>query len=80
MQWQDLFETYSLILKKGGSGADISPLKKQKTFLAGLNADPQRYFDYHHTNADTFEKVNERELKLGAAAMTSLVILMDKYL
>ena len=80
MQWQDLFETYSLILKKGGSGADISPLKKQKTFLAGLTADPQRYFDYHHTNADTFEKVNERELKLGAAAMTSLVILMDKYL
>ena len=79
MQWSDLFENYSLILKKGGSGADISPLKKQKTFLVGLNADSQRYFDYHHTNVDTFDKVNERELKLGAAAMTALTYLMDKY-
>jgi carboxypeptidase Q len=78
MEWSDLFENYSLILKKGGSGADISPLKKQKTFLIGLNADSQRYFDYHHTNADTFDKVNERELKLGAAAMTALTYLLDK--
>jgi carboxypeptidase Q len=66
-------------LKKGGSGADISPLKKQKVFLVGLNADSQRYFDYHHTNVDTFDKVNERELKLGGAAMTALTYLMDKY-
>jgi carboxypeptidase Q len=79
MEWEELFENYSLILRKGGSGADISPLKKQKTFLVGLNADSQRYFDYHHTDADTFDKVNERELKLGAAAMTALTYLLDKY-
>lgn len=78
-QWSDLLEPYGLILKKGGSGADISPLKKQNVFLCGFNADSQRYFDFHHTANDTFEAVNERELKLGVAAMTSLVFLLDKY-
>lgn len=79
LEWADLLEPYSLILRKGGSGADISPLKKQKVMLGGLNADSQRYFDFHHTSKDTFEAVNERELKLGAAAMTSLIYLIDKY-
>jgi hypothetical protein len=63
----------------GCSGADISPLKSQKGLLVGLRPDSQRYFDYHHTEADTIEAVNERELKLGAAAMTSLIYLIDKY-
>lgn len=78
-QWSELLEPYGLILKKGGSGSDISPLKKQKVFLSGFNADSQRYFDYHHTANDTFEAVNQRELELGVAAMTSLVYLLDKY-
>jgi len=74
-----ILENYDLFLKKGGSGADISPLKSQKGLLIGLRPDSQRYFDYHHTELDVFEVVNERELKLGAAAMTSLVYLIDKY-
>jgi hypothetical protein len=48
--------------------------------LAGLRPDSQRYFDHHHAANDTFEHVNKRELELGAATMTSLVFLMDKYL
>lgn len=77
--WSDLLEPYGLILKKGGGGADISPLKKQQVLLCGFNADSQRYFDYHHTQNDTFEAVNQRELELGVAAMSSLVYLLDKY-
>ena len=46
--------------------------------LFGLSPDSQRYFDYHHTHIDTFDKVNERELTLGAAAMTTLVYLLDQ--
>ena len=42
--------------------------------------DSQRYFDYHHTSTDTFDKVNKRELEWGSASMTSLIYLMDKYL
>ncbi len=77
--WSFLLEPYQLFLIKGGSGADINPLKIQKGLLSGLRPDSQRYFDYHHTAADVIDAVNERELKLGAAAMTSLVFLIDKY-
>ena len=77
--WNNLLEPYYLSLTKGGSGADINPLKPQRGMLIGLRPDSQRYFDYHHTHTDTFDKVNRRELELGSAAMASLVYLIDKY-
>ncbi len=78
-EWMTLLEPYGLMLSTGGSGADIGPLKSQGGLLIGLRPDSQRYFDFHHTAADTFEAVNKRELELGAAAMTSLIYLIDKY-
>lgn len=78
-QWLPLLEPYGLTMYKGGSGADISGLKSQKGLLFGLRPDSQRYFDYHHTAIDNIDVVNKRELELGAAAMTSLVYLIDKY-
>lgn len=77
--WSPLLEPYYLHVKKGGGGADISPLKKQGALLIGYEPDSQRYFDFHHTAADVFEVVNKRELELGTAAMASLIYLMDKY-
>ena len=47
--------------------------------MAGLRPDSQRYFDHHHAANDTFDAVNKRELELGAATMTSLIYLIDKY-
>ena len=79
-QWKPLFEPYLIhYFKKGGSGADIGPLKNDAIVLAGLRPDSQRYFDHHHAANDTFEHVNKRELELGAATMTALVYLFDKY-
>ena len=78
-RFQPLMEPYGLYLEKGGSGADISRLKSQKGLLFGFRPDSQRYFDYHHTANDRIEAVNQRELELGAAAMTSLVYLLDQY-
>ncbi len=78
--WKPLFEPYLIhYFAKGGSGADIGPLKKEGIVLAGLRPDSQRYFDYHHAKNDTFDAVNKRELELGAATMASLVYLFDKY-
>ena len=79
VEWLPLLEPYGLHINKGGSGADISPLKSQSGLLFGLRPDSQRYFDFHHTEIDTIDAVNERELALGAGAMTSLVFLIDKY-
>lgn len=78
--WKTLFEPYLIHqFTKGGGGADIGPLKKDGMILAGLRPDSQRYFDHHHALNDTFEHVNKRELELGAAAMTSLIYLIDTY-
>jgi hypothetical protein len=65
--------------ERGGSGADVGPLKTETNVLASLRPDSQRYFDHHHASNDTFEHVNKRELELGAATMTSLVYLFDTY-
>ena len=79
--WKKLLSPYGLHdFDKGGSGADISPLKGENVTLVGYRPDPQRYFDYHHTSRDTFDKVNKRELELGSASMASIIYLMDKYL
>ncbi len=78
--WKPLFEPYLIHqFVKGGSGADIGPLKDENLVLSGLRPDSQRYFDHHHAENDTFEHVNKRELELGAATMASLVYLVDKY-
>lgn len=77
--WLPLLEPYGLSFSTGGSGADISGLISQGGLLLGFVPDSQRYFDFHHTAADVFEAVNQRELELGAASITSLVYLIDKY-
>ncbi len=78
--WKPLFKPYLIhYFEKGGTGADIGPLKDENIVMAGLRPDSQRYFDYHHAANDTFDAVNKRELELGAASMTALVYLMDKY-
>ncbi|CAL2108763.1 carboxypeptidase Q [Tenacibaculum sp. 190524A02b] len=79
--WKKLLAPYGLHdFTTGGSGADIGPLKDEHVTLVGYRPDPQRYFDYHHTVTDTFDKVNKRELELGSASMASIIYLMDKYL
>ena len=78
--WEQLFKPYLVhYFEKGGSGADIGPLKEPGIVLAGLRPDSQRYFDYHHAANDTFDAVNKRELELGGATMASLLYLFDTY-
>ena len=80
LTWKDYFEPYLIhYFKKGGSAADVAPLKNNKTVLAGLRPDSQRYFDHHHSEMDTFDAINKRELELGGATMASLVYLVDQF-
>ncbi len=60
----------------GGGGADIGALARYGVPLAGLYTDPQRYFDFHHSELDRLEAVHPRELELGAAALASLAWLV----
>lgn len=78
--WLPLFKPYFITyINQGGGGADIGPLEKLGVPCIGYEPDGQRYFDIHHTADDTFDKVNRRELELGAAAIGSLMYLIDKY-
>ena len=80
LSWKSLFKPYLIhFFELGGSGADVGPLKTPTNVLSGLKPDSQRYFDHHHSSSDTFDAVNKRELELGAATMTALVYLIDKY-
>ncbi len=79
--WKTLLAPYGLHdIDRGHTGSDIGPLKYEAITLVGYRPDSQRYFDYHHAANDTFDKVNKRELELGAASMASLVYLLDNYL
>lgn len=77
--WSPLFLPYGAYDFEGRySGTDIYPLKDMGVPTAELVPDSQRYFDIHHTEEDTFEKVNRRELLLGATVMTQMIYMIDK--
>lgn len=59
-------------ITKGGGGADISELGRKGVVTIGLRVDNQRYFDYHHSDNDIIDAVNDRELELGAIALAIL--------
>jgi carboxypeptidase Q len=78
--WSPLFLPYSVFnFSNEGDGADISSLRKLGVPCLGLEVNSQRYFDYHHTEIDTFDKVSKRELLLGAAAMTAMAYMIAFY-
>ncbi|MBK8249616.1 MAG: M20/M25/M40 family metallo-hydrolase [Gemmatimonadetes bacterium] len=56
-------------ITRGGGGADIGPMMELGVPGMGLNVDDTKYFWYHHTNADTIDKMSPREVALSTAVM-----------
>jgi carboxypeptidase Q len=52
-----------------GGGADIGPIMALGVPGMGLNVDGSKYFWYHHTNADTMDKLDRHEFNLCVATM-----------
>ena len=50
-------------------GADIEPLAKAGVPTLGILQDARSYFSYHHTAADTLDKIVPQELRENAAAL-----------
>lgn len=58
------------------TGADTSPLTDAGVPGFGLVPDPRHYFDYHHTPADTLDKVDPKALAQNTAAMAALAYVL----
>jgi len=60
----------------GDGGADIDPLMRQGVPALGLNTVMEHYFDWHHTNADTLDKVDLQVFRrcIATLAVASYVL------
>jgi carboxypeptidase Q len=56
-------------IRAGGAGADVGPLTAAGVPGLGLQVDGTRYFWYHHSEADTVDKLDPREMAQCVAAM-----------
>ncbi len=56
-------------ITRGGGGADIGPIMQEGVPGMGLRVAGERYFWYHHTHADTIDKLDPREMAECVAAM-----------
>ena len=69
---QDILHSFGANLIKvinDSPGADIAPLAKAGIPVLGIMQDGRTYFNYHHTAADTLDKIVPQELRENAAAM-----------
>jgi Zn-dependent M28 family amino/carboxypeptidase len=63
-------------MSKGGGGADISPLMQAGVPGLDLRTVGTRYFDWHHTDSDTLDKVQPEDLRANLAAMTVMAFIL----
>jgi len=69
---QDVLQSFGanlIELTDRSPGADIAPLAKAGVPTLGILQDARTYFNYHHTAADTLDKIVPQELRENAAAM-----------
>ncbi len=63
----------------GGGGTDVSPLAGVGVPAIGLDHDESRYFDIHHTDADTFDKIDPVALGRNVATMAVLAYALAEW-
>ncbi len=59
-------------VEKGESEADVSPMNALGVPAVSVETDPSKYFWYHHTRADTPDKVDPRQMAACVAAMAAI--------
>ena len=77
--WGWAFEPLSgARLEPGYGGADIGPMIEAGVLGLGVDHDSARYFDIHHTRADTFDKIDHPNMARNTALLAVMTwILAD---
>ncbi len=57
-------------------GADVEPIVKEGASAFSLIPDGHHYFDIHHTEADTLDKIRPEDLRRNAAAIALLAYVL----
>src|SRR5579884_1131350 len=60
----------------GGGGADIAPIMREGVPGLAVRTTGAHYFDWHHSRADTTDKVDPNELRKNIAAMAVLAYVL----
>ncbi len=69
-QIAELFEAIDASeITAGGGGADISPLMRDGVPGLALRTVGEHYFDWHHTHADTIDKVDPQDFRKAVALL-----------
>lgn len=63
-------------ITRGGGGADIGPLMRTGVPGMGFSVDGTRYFWYHHTDADTLDKLDPDEVALCVATFAVMAYIV----
>lgn len=63
-------------IQQGGGGADIAPLMQEGVPGIAPRTGGGHYFDWHHTRADTADKVKPEELRQNIAAMAVMAYVL----
>jgi len=63
-------------VQPGGGGADIAPLLHDGVPGFAVRTVVSHYFDYHHTRADTVDKVKLEDLRANIAAMAVMAYVL----
>ena len=58
-------------IPRGSGGTDVAPLRQAGVPVFSVRQDSSRYFDYHHTANDTFDKVVPASLDRMVAAVSA---------
>ena len=56
-------------IRHGGGGSDIAPLVADGVPALGESTTGAHYFDWHHTEADTLDKVNPEDFRKNVASL-----------
>jgi carboxypeptidase Q len=58
------------------SGTDVGPMVVDGVVGLGLDHDTTKYFEIHHTNADTFDKIVEKDLRVNVGSMALMAYIL----